>query len=172
MKQEILVFKTITFNGPAIGLGAILLVLGFVIGLFSIGTENFQALFISLFFILLTIPCLLSLECLAIDKSNMRYKLYKDYLFFKVGDWCSINDFSAIRIMYKIDAPRQGYFRGAARKWNTTQFKYYDVYFIAKNKENLMVRHFIELKKAKELQSHLSQLTGLPTLEPQRILKK
>jgi hypothetical protein len=121
---------------------------------------------------LLTCPCLLSIECLAIDKKNRRFKLYKDYLFFKTGNWDSIDNYSAIKIMFKIEAPRQGYtIKGAARNWNTIQYKYYDVFFIANNNDNLMIRHFIELKKAKEFQVQLSNLTGLPIAEMQRIFK-
>ncbi|HEX2934457.1 MAG TPA: hypothetical protein VHO72_03820 [Bacteroidales bacterium] len=171
-KNIVIIDKNLTLNGPATGLGTSLLVISFITGFVSIGTGLY---FLSIWALaLFVLGCfgLISIESIAIDRKNNSLKLYKDYYIMEFAKWYSIENYSAIRIIYSIDAPKQNTIRGAVTTWQPTQNKSFDVCLISDSADFLLLKHFIDSKKAKEFQKRIADMTHLLILEPLRMKTK
>ena len=168
--SEQILSKSFTLNGFSLGLGASLLMVGTIIGFISIGKEYYNGLFICLILVIIACLCMFSIECVSIDKQSNKIRLYKDYFFTKIGKWYKLDDYKAIRIIYSLDTPEQAVIDGASTTWEAVQYKYYDVYMIS-DYGNIIIKQFVDYKKAKSFQKDLAIIIDKPILDSVRMSK-
>jgi hypothetical protein len=168
--------RTLTLNGPALGLGMLFSLVGLLCTFAGFGTQNINLIFFSLIFFCIGFLGMITIECLVLDVENNTLKLYTDYFVFKPGKLYKLDKFSGIKIIYEFDSIKQNKINptlmAASATWNPTQFKSFDIYLIGVNEDEVKIKHFADIKKAKEFQNLISNLTGYTILEASRRLTK
>jgi hypothetical protein len=148
--------KTVTLNGPAMGLGVFIMIIGFACIFVSIGMSNFKALLLGIGLLLVAAILMLSIDGIAYDKTNNSLRLYKDYLLFTTGDWVSLLEYDSVSVYFQIDQPITRPFTN-----DDIQYKTYSVFLTADFGKKFLIKDYGDYNAAKKLQVLLCQKTGL-----------
>lgn len=160
--------KSITLDGPFRGLGGVLFCVSILIGIVSFGTERYIGFIYAISCFVIGYIGVFTIKCIEYnDKDNSLY-IYKDYFIKKFGQKFLLDNYIAIQIQYKIGNPTEKKYGLVSTTLHQTQSKKFDVYLISNN-EKLFIKQFIDVKKAKEFEVKLSEITGLEIKSPLRV---
>lgn len=148
--------KSIGVNGPSMGLGVPIMVIGFVTIIAGLGNLSFLAILIGLAFLVIAALLILSIDCVAINKNEKLLHLYKEYFITKKGKWIPWTKYTSVSIYYQIDQPRTH-----RTTLNRTQLKSFEVFLTSNKGDKLLIKEFGSIELAKHLQYILAKNTGL-----------
>lgn len=156
MKTTETLDKTVTLNGPSMGFGVLVMIVGFAAIFVSIGMSNSKALLLGIGLLILAAMLMLSIDGIGYDKTKNRIRLYKDYLFFTSGKWISLIDYTSVTVYFQIDQPITRPFTN-----DDVQYKTYSVFITDDNKNKLLMKDYGDYDAAKALQMLICKRTGL-----------
>jgi hypothetical protein len=145
--------SAINLNNKTIFIALLLIIGGIALLLIGLHQENLTFLSLAVLSFVFSLPLLICNDCIALDLTNKKINLYRNFVLFKKSDIHAYTDFEYVVVTYDYSSSADGgNIEGASTHFYGTSSRHYEVFLIGKNNSRLLLREFDQPQHATKLQ--------------------